>query len=74
MPLLPSRVWTAWRHAMQRVAVIASQATLGGTHRPLSLHQSTWAFCGCLHLYGYGTTICGCFLKGIEEEISSIDT
>lgn len=34
MPLLPSRVWTAWRHAMQRVAVIASQASLGGTHRP----------------------------------------
>lgn len=34
MPLLPSRVWNAWRHAMQRVAVIASQASLGATHRP----------------------------------------
>eukprot|EP00435_Cladocopium_sp_Y103_P008760 s2913_g2.t1 len=34
MPLLPSRVWNAWRHAMQRVAVIASQASLAATHRP----------------------------------------
>jgi len=29
MPLLPSSVWKAWRHTMQRVAVLGSQASLG---------------------------------------------